>query len=203
MNLFPAAQGRALPHGLTWINEPEDWEFTAAGLEVFASPQADFFCDPAGQFHNKSGNFLYQEVTDDFSLSAFVTADMQDAADSGCLMVMDDDRHWAKVCYEYCYEKPTVVSVVTNETSDDCNSPVVPPDGVHLRVTRLGGTFAFHYSLDGQYWVMVRYFALDLPPTIKAGLVAQSPVGEGCRVNFGRINLDPPAIDRQGIRSGR
>ena len=48
-----------------------------------------------------------------------------------------------------------------------------------LQVCRVGNNFAFHYSVDGVNFFMMRYFHLPAEPTIKVGLLAQAPVGNG------------------------
>ena len=86
---------------------------------------------------------------------------------------------WAKLCLELSPQgEVMVVSVVTRGASDDCNSVIV--DGpVWLRVAHLERAFAFHYSLDGATWHMVRYFSLGEPEPVEVGFLAQSPTGSG------------------------
>ena len=94
-----------------------------------------------------------------------------------------------------------VVSVVTRGFSDDCNSVVVEGP-VWLRASRLGRAFAFHYSVDGEVWHMVRYFGLDLEDTdpVEVGFLAQSPSGEGCAAAFEEISFVPEQL--ADVRSG-
>ena len=88
-----------------------------------------------------------------------------------------------------------VVTVVTREVSDDSNEPVVDGDTVHLRVSRIGEVFAFHFSADGTAWRLSRLFRLRHPaaPTT-VGFLAQSPTGDGCRVVFDRIVLSASSL---------
>jgi len=66
---------------------------------------------------------------------------------------------------------------------------MVPDDHVWLRVSQFGSAFAFHASLDGDRWLMVRYFTLDDPSEIAVGFQAQSPTGDGCTVTFSDIQF--------------
>lgn len=88
---------------------------------------------------------------------------------------------------------------VTRGTSDDCNSLVVDGD-VWLRVARLERAFAFHYSLDGERWHMVRYFGLGDGVACEAGFLTQSPTGAGCNATFREIEFAPRLLG--DVRSG-
>jgi len=200
VNLFSGLTGRNMPEGFQWINEPKEWVFTEEGLVVQAEAKTDYFIDPAGTAVQDSGHFFYRLQEGDFTLQTRVEVDMLDDFDAAVMMLMVDDEHWAKLCYEFSYKRPMIVSVVTNGYSDDCNSLEVPQSGVFLRITRFDDCFAFHYSLDGKWWEMVRYFRMESSQPIKVGLVAQSSTGDGCQVTFKELLFSPiPVTD---IRSG-
>jgi regulation of enolase protein 1 (concanavalin A-like superfamily) len=116
--------------------------------------------------------------------------------DAGALLLHARERHWAKLCFEYSPQsRPTVVTVVTRGTSDDCNSFEVDGNTVWLRVTRSGAAWAFHASADGSWWRLLRYFALSGDPgeLVRVGFLAQSPAGEGCAATFDQIAFRPGA----------
>lgn len=200
-NVFNSLQTQELPAGFSWLNPPPQWEFSEQGLLVQAARQTDFFRDPAGTEVKGSAHFLHTHLKGDFTLQTWTHAEMLSDYDAGCLMVMVDHKNWAKLCYEFTYKRPMIVSVVTQGVSDDCNSLEVPATGIHLRVTRFDDCFAFHYSYDEKWWEMVRYFRLSVPETVKVGLVAQSPTGNGCTVKFSHLKLSPEPI--REIRSGK
>jgi uncharacterized protein len=143
---------------------------------------------------------LLGRVAGDFQLSARVTVDFQASFDAGVLVLWDDERSWAKLCFEASPAlEPMVVSVVTRGVSDDCNSFVVEADHVWLRVARLGRAYAFHASNDGRHWQLIRHFGLcDAAPRV--GFLAQSPRGEGCSVRFEEIRF--AATRLADLRSG-
>ena len=89
---------------------------------------------------------------------------------------------------------PMVVSVVTRDVSDDCNSFVVPGNQIWLRAARIGRAHAFHASTDGRRWQLVRHFRLTDADTVEVGFIAQSPVGEGCGVTFSNIAFEPVTL---------
>lgn len=200
-NVFAALQGRELPPGFHWLNEPREWGFCEQGLIIQAEPGTDYFNDPTAGPVKANAHFLYTEQDRDFTFSARVQSEMLADYDAAAMMIMVDENNWGKLCYEFTYKKPMIVSVVTKGLSDDCNSSEVPSTGVYLRITRFADCFAFHYSLDGQWWWMIRYFNLPSPGPIKVGVAAQSPTGEGCSVQIAQLNVLSQPI--REIRSGR
>lgn len=191
LNLFDDGSDKLLNSELNWINEPKSWKFDANHSLVISAPaEADFFIDPSGAAVKSSAPFLYTLVQGDFNLTTRVSVDMKQQYDSGCLMVMTDDQHWAKLCYEFFENKPSILSVVTKKNSDDCISGKVDVLQPYLRIARAGNCFAFHYSLDGEQWNLVRYFGMECPAEIKVGIVAQSPIGEGCLVQFDYFEIN-------------
>jgi hypothetical protein len=117
------------------------------------------------------------------------------------LLIWGDERHWAKLCFEYSPRRqPMVVSVVTRGASDDANGLVADANQIWLRVGRLGSAFAFHASTDGQTWELVRHFALDIGETTNLGFLAQSPTGAGCAATFDPIRFVPERL--RDLRGG-
>ncbi len=97
------------------------------------------------------------------------------------LLLYLSERRWAKLCYEFSPQrKPTAVTVVTHGTSDDSNSFETAGGPLWLRITRSGRVWAFHASVDGAYWQLLRYFTLGEASGARVGFLAQSPTGAGC-----------------------
>ncbi|WP_426445493.1 DUF1349 domain-containing protein [Paenibacillus sp. S-38] len=191
-NLFLEARDE-----LSWTNPPDNWMITEeGGLMIEAPPAADFFRDPAGKHMASSAPFLHLPVGSSFELTTRLRVDMQHIYDSGCLMLMSGPDHWAKLCFEFNGRYPTIVSVVTRDgSSDDCNSERVTVEQPYLRITKLEDCISFFYSPDGEDWRLIRYFGLSCPSQVVAGVVAQSPKGEGCRVQFDYLQLSQPEED--------
>lgn len=151
----------------------------------------DMFADPAGSDQAPdAGRLLGTPPGGDFALAARVTVGFRSTYDAGVLLLHAGERCWAKLCFEYSPQRqPTAVTVVTREQSDDCNSFEVPASSLWLRITRAGRAWAFHASADGQWWRLLRYFALGEQEPARVGFLAQSPTGHGCRATFDRISL--------------
>lgn len=186
---------------LTWTNPSASQQIDGEVLRITSPALTDLFTDPAGEVVKDNSPRAVFTPALEFTLSAHVTVDFGATYDAGVLMFYVDNEHWAKLCFEYSPQgEPMIVSVVTNDVSDDCNSVPLARNDVYLRITRLGQAFAFHYSEDGTYWRMVRYFTLRQTADLRAGFSSQSPTGAGCHVIFDHIQYSPRAV--KDVRSG-
>ena len=182
----------------------DGWSVDAASgsISVSSIPGTDIFTDPGGDdggqvtsstLHN-AATLLTDAPAGDFQLSARVRVRFAGTFDAGVLFLRHDREMWAKLCFEFSPRgEGMIVSVVNNLVSDDANAFTVAGDHVHLRVSRKGKVFAFHASLDGERWILIRAFSLpngDKP--LEIGFEAQSPQSDGCDVVF----EDPRLVDK-------
>ena len=146
---------------LRWLGEPANARLGESSVAITAGATTDWFIDPsraAAPVLNAPA--LVGSPSGDFLLSSRVAVEFASTFDAGALVLYGDQRVWAKLCFELSPARaPMVVSVVTRDLSDDCNSAVVDADHVWLRVSRIGAAFAFHSSSDGATWNLVRHFA--------------------------------------------
>jgi regulation of enolase protein 1 (concanavalin A-like superfamily) len=174
----------------------------AGAVTVAAQPHSDIFIDPgsggadAGAALNaesllNAATLLGDAPAGDFQLSARVTVDFASTFDAGVLLLWLDERRWAKLCFEFSPAgEPMVVSVVCRGVSDDANAFTVPGRSVWLRVSRIDRAYAYHASVDGSTWQMIRVFILDEETSDdKVGFEGQSPTGDGCAVTFDLIRF--------------
>jgi len=71
----------------------------------------------------------------------------------------------------------------------DCNGPVMDGNSVWFQISRVDDCFAFHYSVDGLEYNMVRVFTLPVGQTVKVGFEAQAPMGEGGNRYYSEISI--------------
>ena len=191
-----------------WLNESKKQE-SSGKITLMATEKSDFFRNPCavakdGITPDSLGNapFYYTEVAGDFVMKAKVSLDFKDIYDAAALMVMESDEVWAKICFELTDFGPNaVVSVVTNQLSDDANGSVIKDKQLWLQITRVGKAFAFHYSTDGEKFLMLRVFSLPVSETIKVGMLAQSPTGKGGERNFEGFTMEQKTVNN--IRFGK
>ena len=187
----------------------EAWTIDEATATVTARAVAhsDIFIDPGSNNQPSpetlnAATLLGVPPAGDFQFSARVSVEFASTFDAGVLLLWIDDRHWGKLCFEYSPDpEPTIVSVVARGVADDANAFTVEGRTVWLRVARIDNAFAYHASLDGKTWRMVRFFTIDGGTTSASiGFEAQSPEGEGCLVTFDEIKFTLQRL--RDLRSG-
>lgn len=203
-DLVASASGRVsfdgVPFVLEWIRPPADWSAAPARLVAGAPARTDWFIDPISARSVRTAPVLVgSPPTGDFTWEAHVLLDGDAMFDAAGLFVYDDDDHWAKLAVEVTAAGPTIVSVVTDVFSDDCNSTVLAQRSAWLRVARVGEAIAFHASEAGGRWELVRVFR---PPgaTPRIGVICQAPTGSGCTGNFESMSFQARALS--DIRDG-
>ncbi|MFO7696208.1 MAG: DUF1349 domain-containing protein [Anaerolineae bacterium] len=193
--------------GFRWLNESQS-RFEGDALGIYAPAKSDYFrhhgaIAEVGITPGSMGNapYYYTEVQGDFVMRVRVKHAFRDTYDACAIMVMQSDAVWGKACFEQSdFGTHAVVSVVTNGVSDDANGCNIDGDTVWLQVCRVGNSFAFHYSLDGTRFDMMRFFYLPADETIKVGLVAQAPQGNGGDRYFMDWTLSKTTV--RNIRAG-
>jgi uncharacterized protein len=192
-----------IPSKLDWINPPSSWSFQDLKLTIVAPGKTDLFIDPQHEYSIVNSPKAVFSPADSFLLSGKVHVDFKTDYDAGVLVIYAGKNEWAKLCFEYSpQKKPFVVSVVNNGISDDCNHMPIEGNQVFLRVAGLGNNiFAFHYSLDGKYWNLVRYFSITAKNHARVGFSSQSPTGNSCTSQFTEIFYSPTKL--LDIRNGK
>ena len=189
------------PQPLEWAQEPASWELEPYGLVVTAGPKTDLITDPQGGAPVSNAPHLMFKPEGDFVFKAKVTVSFKSKFDAGVLLIYQNEQSWAKLCFEFAPQGyPIVVSVVNKGTSDDCNSLFIDENNTYLRISRLGNAYAFHHSVDGEYWYLVRIFALEPGLETKVGFLVQSPTGEACTAIFSKLSFESRTLE--DIRSG-
>ena len=185
-----------LPGALEWKNQPVESNVADGTLTIVAGELTDWFIDPAGTVNKGYAPIaLFTPPDEQFTLRAKVSVDFQSTFDAGVIFVFGTDNTWAKLCFEMSPQgKPMVVSVVTKGLSDDCNSLPIDGTTIYLRVARQGEAFAFHYSLDGRVWNLVRYFSLGTLTSLHMGLSSQAPTGKRCSASFAEVEYRAGAL---------
>ena len=174
---------------LDWVVQPPGGsEIDAVSVAFAAGPRTDWFTDPAGGEPKADAPMLVGRPSGDFQLRARVAAPLAATFDAAALVVWASPTAWAKLALEYSPQRElTIVSVVTRDVSDDANAFTVSEPLAWLRVARSGETIAFHASVDGLWWSLIRYFTFPGAGDASAGFLVQSPTGEGLHGRFDEI----------------
>jgi regulation of enolase protein 1 (concanavalin A-like superfamily) len=178
---------------LDWLVQPtEPADVGDTSIAFAAGPRTDLFTDPAGSEPKADAPLLLGRPNGDFHLRARVAAPLAATFDAAALVVWASPTAWGKLALEYSPQgDSTIVSVVTRGVSDDANSFTVPEAEAWLRISRSRDTIAFHASVDGRWWSLVRVFTFPGAGDAAAGFLVQSPTGEGLRGRFEDIAWQP------------
>lgn len=192
-----------------WLNESK-LEQKGEKIAIYAPAQSDFFCNNGAIAEEGitptslcNAPFYFTEITGDFVLKVKVSHKFQDIYDSASLMVMEDMENWAKSCFEKTdFNTHTVVSVVTKDgVSDDANGSNIAENSIWLQICKVNHSYAFHYSNDGINYYMTRFFNLTGKETIKVGLLAQAPQGNGGMRIYENLIIEKKTV--KNIRFGK
>ena len=192
--------------GWKWLNESRMIE-TNGEIAIAAPAKTDWFNNPVpenGVIPPPVANapFFYTEVAGDFVFRAKVRPNHRYTYDACALMVIRDEQMWAKAAFEQSdFGTKAAVCVVTNRISDDTNGCNIDKDEAWLQIVRVGDVFCVHYSLDGQRFDMVRLFRLPVGGSVKVGVEAQSPAGEGGLRFFSDLSLEKRTV--KNLRAGK
>jgi regulation of enolase protein 1 (concanavalin A-like superfamily) len=167
---------------------------TDAGVHLVANAKTDFICKYK-EYIKDEASFFYIEKTGDFTIKAEVETKGNFAYDAAFLMVRETKTRWIKLAVELGVDtKYNVVSVITDNWSDDANGELIPSNKCWLRITRKNDFWGLHYSLNGDKWRFVRCFGLDLPSTVKVGFGIQAPLGDKCEGKLDFITLSEDSV---------
>lgn len=168
---------------------------------ISAAGSTDAFVPPDGaNAVDRLPGLRFPCPTGPWTLSLRVAPAFGAAFDAGGLMLRSTTGAWAKLAFEQAPDgRPMAVSVVTKDTSDDANGPAFASPFLHLRACFTGKAYAFHHSLDGARWDLLRFFALP-GKVATVDIIAQSPTGAGCVVRFDLASMTETAPEN--LRDG-
>lgn len=87
-----------------------------------------------------------------------------------------------------------MVSVVTNDISDDCNSIAVSDTKAHFKIAKADNVITLYASTDGIKWLLVRHLQFNASKPLRVGFLALSPTGNICAVDFSDIHYQVKKI---------
>lgn len=172
-------------------------------LRLSSPPKSDSFRDPDGKVSVNTAPTLLLDVdnTAPFTFSGKLTPSFAATYDAGAFYLWVREDLWLKFALERDERgKTRIVTVRTNNTSDDNNHDVVTAPSVFLKISSDTKTIGFYYSVDNESWQLVRLFRNEYPAKIALGVSAQSPTGEGNVVRIEKLGfaLRPIADFRLG-----
>jgi regulation of enolase protein 1 (concanavalin A-like superfamily) len=186
---------QTIPRALFWENTPRKYTIHKDTLIISAGGKTDMFRDPNVTYNTDNAPKLMFYPDDDFVLTASIEHAFASKWDGGAIVIRQDSLNWIKFCFEKDYTGARrVVSVVTKNISDDCNSMEIQKNKVFYKVAKAGNVITLYCSTNGQKWFLIRHLQFDADKRLQVGFLAQSPTGESCTVRFTNITYEAKKI---------
>jgi len=184
-----------IPKTLFWENAPLSFSNKPNLLTIVAGPKTDMFRDPNLTYNTDNTPKLLFTADDNFVLSAGIEHSFASKWDGGAIVIVQDSLNWIKFCFEKDYTGARrVVSVVTKNISDDCNSIEMQKNKVYYKVAKADNVITLYCSVDNKSWYLVRHLTFESTKPLKIGFLAQSPTGDKAEVRFTDIKYQPIRI---------
>ena len=185
----------SIPYPLSWEIKPVKYSVNGNQFFVSAGEKTDMFRDPNVTYNTDNAPKLMFRPDDDFVLSASIEHGFTNKWDGGAIVLKSDSLNWVKFCFEKDYTGARrIVSVVTKNISDDCNSIEIKSNKVYYKMAKAGNVITLYYSETGTNWFLVRHLQFDAKPGFTVGFLAQSPTGKNCDVIFSNIRYEAKKI---------
>ena len=185
----------SIPYSLYWENTPERFALKNNELIMVAGPKTDMFRDPNVTYNTDNAPKLLFSADENFILTASIEQSFASKWDGGAIVITQDSLNWIKFCFEKDYTgAKRVVSVVTKNISDDCNSVEIKTNKVFYKVAKADNVITLYYSTTGIEWFLIRHLQFDTTTGFKVGFLAQSPTGDSCEVKFSNITYSSRKI---------
>ena len=185
----------SIPYGMFRENKAEKISTTNNGMIMVAGEKTDMFRDPNVTYNTDNAPKLLFTPDSNFVLIASIEHSFSNKWDGGAIVLKQDSLNWIKFCFEKDYTgAKRVVSVVTKNISDDCNSVEIKTNKVFYKLAKAGNVVTLYYSLEGKKWFLIRHLQFDTDKNLTLGFLAQSPTGKKCEVKFSNISYQAKKI---------
>ena len=184
---------KGVPSSLQLEFAPKDFKIIdGAALRMTTAGGTDIFVSPHDAYAKDNAPRALFKADPEFIFSSKVKCDFKTKYDNASLVVYESPKHWIKLAYQNnYYSKPSLVTIVTNEHSDDAQGFYLEGDFVYLKIHGHGQAFWLYYSLDGKSWVPIRAFRLYHNGNLRVGFLVASPAGPDCSGEFSDITYAP------------
>jgi uncharacterized protein len=186
---------KSIPYAMFWENKAEQFSVKSKEIILVAGEQTDMFRDPNVTYNTDNAPKLLFRPDQDFVLITSIEHSFSSKWDGGAIVLKRDSLNWIKFCFEKDYTGAhRVVSVVTKNISDDCNSVETKTNKVYYKMAKADNVITLYYSLDRKKWFLIRHLQFDGNSDLTLGFLAQSPTGKKCEVKFSDITYEAKRI---------
>lgn len=186
---------KGIPHKLGWEIKPQKFINKKDSFIIESGAKTDMFRDPNVTYNTDNAPKLLFTPDVNFILIASIKHSFANKWDGGAIVLKADSINWIKFCYEKDYTgNRRVVTVVTKDVSDDCNSVSYTSNKVYFKIAKADNVITLYCSDNGKNWLLVRHLQINFPYTLHLGFLTQSPLGKNCTVSFGDIVYEAKKI---------
>lgn len=172
-------------NSMNWYNEPSSWNVSDGRLEMFVTPQSDYWRKTHYGFTVDDGPFYYTVRGGEFEATLKITGSYKTQYDQMGMMLRINEKHWIKTGIEYVDGKYNYSTVVTNRQSSwSIIGLSERPKSVWIKIIRRLDAVEIYYSLDGKDYAMSNLCYLKARVPVKVGMMAASPDGDGFKAIF-------------------
>ncbi|AQX13250.1 DUF1349 domain-containing protein [Elizabethkingia meningoseptica] len=175
---------------MQWFNEPEKWEVNNNILQMFVTPQSDYWRISHYGFTVDDAPFYYGVYGGEFEVKVKISGDYKARFDQAGLMLRIDKENYIKTGIEFVDGKYNISTVVTHKTSDwsmiglDKAIPYI-----WIKAVRRTDAVEIFYSFDDKNYQLMRNAYLQDNTPVMVGLMGASPDGKGFTAKFEHFNV--------------
>ncbi|OPC03995.1 hypothetical protein BAS09_10065 [Elizabethkingia ursingii] len=175
---------------LQWFNEPEKWEIKNNSLQMFVTPQSDYWRISHYGFTVDDAPFYYGVYGGEFEVKVKITGDYKERFDQAGLMLRIDKENYIKTGIEFVDGKYNISSVVTHKTSDwSMISLDKSLSYIWIKAVRRLDAVEIYYSFDDKNYQLMRNAYLQDNTPVMVGLMGASPDGKGFLAKFENFSV--------------
>lgn len=170
---------------MQWFNEPDKWEIKNNTLNMFVTPQSDYWRISYYGFTVDDAPFYYTTYGGEFEVKVKIAGDYKVRFDQMGLMLRIDQENYIKTGIEFVDGKYNLSTVVTHKTSDwSVTTLDKTPPFLWIKAVRKLDAVEIFYSYDDKTYLMLRNAHLQDNVPVMVGLMAASPDGNGFNAKF-------------------
>lgn len=175
---------------MQWFNEPEKWEIKNNALQMFVTPQSDYWRISHYGFTVDDAPFYYATYGGEFEAKVKITGQYKARFDQMGLMIRLDKENYIKAGIEFVDGKYNLSAVVTHKTSDWSVVKLdKAPPFVWIKAVRRLDAVEIFYSFDDKEYTMMRNAQLQDNTPAMVGLMAACPDGNGFNATFEHFSV--------------
>ncbi len=170
---------------MNWFNEPAQWLINGNSLEMYVTPQSDYWRISHYGFTVDDAPFYWAEYGGEFEAKVKISGDYKVRFDQAGLMLRIDHENYIKAGIEFVDGKYNLSTVVTHHTSDwSVIALDQPVSYIWIKAVRRLDAVEIFYSFDDKGYTMMRNAWMQANIPMRVGMMGACPDGDGFTARF-------------------